>query len=289
MFIVPTTQTLWRRLSDKWQLPGLNAAGSAGTSVSTLGVTTLGVTTLGVIALGTILSAMLPTAVAGEPVAFDRPGIGFGTQVLSAGQFSWEQGLPDFSRDRADDGLALSYSANTLWRFGLGKQLELQLASNIWNQQRGNLRASGAGDSSVALKMALPAVMTDIDWALRASYQHPTGQAPFRADHNSQALAVSLSHAQSHGRSFSLFVEYGQSKQAHSWTVSPSYTFYADEQLSAYTELGWSDDPQSGSSAGAGGVWRLNPHWQLDLWFLRGLSSGATDWQTGLGLSFTPD
>ncbi len=240
-------------------------------------------------AIGATLLVSSATLLAAEPVSFDRPGIGFGTQVLSAGQFSWEQGLPDFSRDRQESGLMLSYSANTLLRFGLGSALELQLGSSLLNQQRGYANESGAGDSSLALKMNLPALFPDMDWALRATYQHPTGQAPFSAESSSRSLAVSVAHSFSAGRSLAFFLERSNSAQENSWSFSPSYTFYSGETVSAYTELGWSDDPEVGTTAGGGAVWRLNRHWQFDLWLLRGLSSHAADWQTGFGISWTPD
>ena len=71
-------------------------------------------------------------------VSFDRPGIGFGTTVLESGQFSWEQGLPDFSRDRRDRQSEQLYTASTLWRLGLGKRVELQLGADLLNRQSGN-------------------------------------------------------------------------------------------------------------------------------------------------------
>lgn len=238
------------------------------------------------LAVASVCSGALRAA---EPVSFDRPGIGFGTEVLSAGQFSWEQGLPDFSRDRPEQGLILAYSANTLLRFGLGSALELQLGSNLLNQQRGQVHQSGAGDSSLALKLSLPAIVPGIDWALRATYQHPSGQTPFRAESSSRSLAASAAYQLNAGRSLAFFLERTNSAQENSWSVSPSYTFYSDEAVSAYTELGWSDDPTVGTTAGGGAVWRLNRHWQFDLWLLRGLSNSAADWQTGFGISWTPD
>ena len=44
-----------------------------------------------------------------ETPAFDRPGIAFSVTTLPAGSLSWEQGLPDLSRDRSD-GITESYS-----------------------------------------------------------------------------------------------------------------------------------------------------------------------------------
>lgn len=222
-------------------------------------------------------------------VSFDRPGIGFGTTVLESGQFSWEQGLPDFSRDRRDRQSEQLYTASTLWRFGLGKRVELQLGADLLNRQSGNPTETGAGDASLALKYALPDLSPLWSWALLASYSHPTGQQPFRADHPSRSLAVSLARELSEGRSFAWYLDYSSSDGDDSWTFSPSYTFYSDAGFSAYTELGFSSGAEHSTNAGAGGVWRLSAQLQLDVWFLRGISQNATDWQGGFGIAWTPD
>jgi hypothetical protein len=218
-------------------------------------------------------------------VAFDRPGIGFGTAVLESGQFSWEQGLPDFSSDRQAGQL---YTASSLWRFGLGRRVELQLGADLFNRQSGHPAETGAGDASLALKYALPDLSPGWSWALLASYSHPTGQQPFRAGRPSQSLAFSLARELSEGRSFAWYLDYSSGDGHDSWTFSPSYTFYSDASFSAYTELGVSRGGEHSSSAGAGGVWRLSAQWQLDVWVLRGISHDATDWQTGFGIAWTP-
>jgi len=232
--------------------------------------------------------AFLAAPLHAQQVSFDRPGIGFGTQVLAAGQFSWEQGLPDFSRDRQEDRLDIFYAANTLWRIGLGAKLELQAAMDVLNRQSGSEHATGAGDISLAMKYALPSFHADIDWALLATYSPTTGQVPFRADNSSLSLALSAAHNLSAGRSVALYLDYSASNNSHSWTFSPSYTFYSGEVFSAYTELGWSHG-EDNSVVGGRGIWRLSNQWQLDVWLLRGISDATTDWQGGLGIAWTPD
>ena len=49
------------------------------------------------------LLAGMGSAQADTP-AFDRPGIAFSVTTLPAGTVSWEQGLPDLSRNR-DEGI----------------------------------------------------------------------------------------------------------------------------------------------------------------------------------------
>lgn len=236
-----------------------------------------------------LLATVLATVQAQAEVAFDRPGIGFGTAVLESGQFSWEQGLPDFSSDRRDHQSEQLYTASTLWRLGLGRRVELQLGAELFNRQSGHPAETGAGDASLALKYALPDLSPLWSWALLASYSHPTGQQPFRADHPSRSLAISLARELSNGRAVAGYLDYSSSGNDDSWTFSPSYTFYSDASFSAYTELGFSHGDEPGSSAGAGAVWRMSAQLQLDVWVLRGISQDATDWQGGFGIAWTPD
>lgn len=46
--------------------------------------------------------------------AFDRPGIAFSPTTLPAHSFVWEQGLPDFQRDRSDGATQSAYGAGDL-------------------------------------------------------------------------------------------------------------------------------------------------------------------------------
>ena len=129
--------------------------------------------------------------------AFDRPGIAFSVTTLPAGTVSWEQGLPDLSRDRAEGVTRTEYSAGSLLRVGLAGNLELQVGHAAFNALRvsgseASLRTHGAGDTSVALKLALPALADKLEWALLGSTTLATGNSAFTAGDTAYALGVTL-------------------------------------------------------------------------------------------------
>jgi len=107
-----------------------------------------------------VACAALPSARADDsPPPFDRPGIGFASAVLPAGSFDWEQGLPDLERDSGGGISSTTYTADTLFRYGLTATLEVQLSGSPWNRttiHAPGLRArfDGAGDTALGLKWA---------------------------------------------------------------------------------------------------------------------------------------
>lgn len=233
------------------------------------------------------LACAAPLSVLAEETAlasFNRPGIGFGAEVLAPGQFAWEQGLPDFSRD----GPARQYALNTRWRLGLGHAAELHLATNGYQWQRGDEKVDGRGDSELALKYQLPSSREDIAWGLMATYSYAGGEQPFTAGDHSRGLALSIGKTLASGRSLAGYVGYTRYQQHDIWTVSPAVTFYSGPVFSAYSEAGlsWGDGVDATQVAGAGGTWRISRQVQLDVWFLGGLNREATDWQGGFGVSW---
>ena len=68
------------------------------------------------------------------------PGAGFATNVLPAGGFALEQGLPTFTHERQSGLTDNQYTADSLVRIGLGGPAELQLGGSLWNRlnERGN-------------------------------------------------------------------------------------------------------------------------------------------------------
>ena len=231
--------------------------------------------------------ALVPwTAAAQDAVPFDRPGIGFATEVLDTGDWAWEQGLPDVSVDRSQGRSTRQYVLDSRLRAGLGAGLELQLASDSYNWQRGDERADGGGDSSASLKWQLPGSGDRFGWAVLATYGLDTGQAPFSQEGASRELGVTGSWTLASGREVSLYADYLDAPGRHVWTFSPSYTWYDDGRLAAYVEAGLSAGSERERVAGGGLTWRWRPQIQLDASVLRGLGHESTDWQGGLGVSF---
>lgn len=110
--------------------------------------------------IAAVAATLASCAAFADTPAFDRPGIAFSTTTLPRGGVSWEQGLPDFVHDDEDGLRSTTYSATTNVRVGLAERVEVQLSGSPFNyarQRSGGERASarGAGDSGVALKIAL--------------------------------------------------------------------------------------------------------------------------------------
>jgi len=234
--------------------------------------------------LGLVLLA--PQAWAGDDdVAFDRPGIAFGTDVLKPGQFAWEQGLPDFSSDDADGQRTRQYALNTRWRLGLGAKLELQLATDSHLWQRGSTRVDGGGDSQLALKWQLPSRTDDFAWALLGTYTAGTAPAAL-SDGTSRDLGMSLAWSLPAGRATGLYLDLARGREGNAWTVSPNYTLHDDGRWVSYVEAGVGGGSDHERQLGGGLAWHVRPKLQLDASVLRGLDSRSTDWQAGLGISF---
>ena len=228
------------------------------------------------------------TAVAADDdtvTEFDRPGIGFGADVLKAGAMAWEQGGPSITRDRQDGAQSTLYTLDSLLRLGLGGHLELQLGADSYNWVRGDVRARGGGDASAGLKLTLPSVDEDFSWALLGRYTLPTGAPAFSQGGYSRQLGVSASWDLGAGRSLALYANYAQGDEGHTWTFSPSYTFYSDERFSGYVEAGYAHGVDPSRVAGGGMTWRVLRNVQLDISALRGLDSQSPDWQGGVGIA----
>jgi len=227
---------------------------------------------------------------ADDAPAFDRPGIGFASQTLPAGGIAWEQALSDVSYDRSGGVHTTEYVADSRLRIGLSAQAELQLAidSQVWQRVRGtgeDFRGHGGGDASIGLKWALPSTRDTFSWAVLGTAAVPVGRAPYGDDGHRYDLGVSAGWDLDGGRNVALYANLSDSDDGHGWTVSPSYTFYARGDLSAYAEAGIGGGEDEMRALGTGLTWLIAQRVQLDLSVLRGLSAPTSDWQGGLGVS----
>ncbi|PTN53424.1 transporter [Stenotrophomonas panacihumi] len=239
-------------------------------------------------AAGLVLAGALfaPLAAwADDDIAFDRPGIAFGTDVLAPGQFAWEQGLPDYSRDDSGGATTGQYTLDSRLRLGLGARLELQVAVDSYVWQHGDPRAHGGGDSQLALKWALPSSNDDFAWALLGTYSAGTGRAAF-SEGAARDVGMSLAWSLPQGRGVGLYLDVGRGSDGTSWMVSPNYTLHDDGRWMTYVEAGFAGGAEHERQLGGGVAWHLRPKVQLDASLLRGLDAGSTDWQAGLGISF---
>jgi hypothetical protein len=237
------------------------------------------------------LIAVSANARADNP-GYDRPGYGFTPAVLSAGDVTFEQGLPDFSRQRSDGITTTQYSADGLLRIGIGGPLELQLASD-WNvaRQSGSgvdLRSHGRGDSSLGLKLALPSSGSAFSWGLLGSVEFTDGTGEFRNDGNQYLLGLQLNLQAGPRQSLGLYMENVRSGGSNSTTVAVSDNYSLTRTVTLYAEaaLLHAPDAGSGSVAGAGVAWLATPRLQLDAGFDHRLGGTAAEWQANLGVSF---
>jgi len=237
-----------------------------------------------------LVGALCVTAQAADAPEYDRPGIGFSTSTVGHGVLVWEQGLPDGSRDRSGGVTTTEWTADSLFRIGLGQTLEVQLGADTWAGQRlrgAGVRESahGGGDGSIALKWAPVLASKDMTLAFKAGTTLGWGKAPLGGGGATRDIGTTVAWALPEDASLALYVDRQWGGEGSGWLFSPSYGFALGRNLSAYVEAGHGSGSQYMRAAGAGVTWMATPRLQLDASFLRGLDAETTDWQGGVGLA----
>jgi hypothetical protein len=236
-----------------------------------------------------LLAAALAHA---DTPAFDRPGIAFSTQTLPAGSIDWEQGLPDVVHDSDQDTQFTLYSAGTRIRVGVTANLELQIADALLNQLQTRSAGissvdHGAGDLTLALKLALPSPTQSISWAMLGGVSLPTGKDPFSSDTNQYLLAVSASVHLGDTSAAGFYVGATRAGTYNTYTLAPNFSFPLGANVGSYIEAGYTfgDRIDKNEVAGGGFTWMVSDRVQLDVYALFGLTARSTDLQSGLGFS----
>lgn len=224
--------------------------------------------------------------------AFDRPGISFSPATLTAGSFTWEQGLPDVSHDNSPGMHSTLYSADTLLRAGLSGNMEIQLGTSLLNRldtqtPAGHEHTNGTGDSSLALKVLVPATAQDFSSAVLARVSFATGDNAFTAGDRQYGLGTALGWSLSEAMSTGLYLNASHLSGQNSYTVSPNFNVALTETVSAYVEAATTQTAHAGRSsvAGAGVSWMVTPATQLDFSTDWGLASQRGSFQVGFGVS----
>jgi hypothetical protein len=228
-----------------------------------------------------------------QSVAFDRPGIAFSPTTLPAGTVSWEQGLPDWSRDREAGVEVSTYAANTLLRVGLSEQWELQLGGSPYNRAElrvaglGRLRGSGAGDTSIAFKYALAGLSEPVSWAFLGKVSSPTGNSAFTSGRTQVAIGTAAGWALSERHTLGLYANVSRDADARVYTLSPSLSVALSDRVGTYVEAGFSKSTESPteSIAGLGLTFMAGDAVQLDMSADWGLNDASTDLIAGFGVS----
>lgn len=227
--------------------------------------------------------------------AFDRPGLGFSAESLPRGGVALELGLPDYERDRDDDGtLSTQFGSDLRLRVGLGADLELQLFGNPWNRLREAPRNApstttrGAGDTGIALKYALPVGSDRHALAVLASSSFDTGSRAFGEGGTQYELGASYEYTFNERWTGALYANATRGAGEDAFTWSPSLNLALTDTVTGFLEAGFThtNGEPSTSVAGAGLTWRVTPRTQLDASVDLGLDRNSPDVQAGLGVSF---
>lgn len=230
-----------------------------------------------------------------EAPAFDRPGLGFAASSLPRGGVALELGLPDYERDRDDEGTrSTQYGSDIRLRVGLGANLELQAFGRPWNRLREAPRNApatttrGAGDTGLALKIAVPTGSDRHALALLASGSFDTGSRVFGEGGTQYELGASYEYTFNDRWTGALYADATRGAGENAFTWSPSVNVAVTDTVSAFLEAGFThtDGEPSTAVAGAGVTWMATSRMQLDASFDLGLDRDSPDLQAGLGVSF---
>ena len=229
---------------------------------------------------------------AADAPAFDRPGIAFSTATIPPGSFSFELGIPDFVHSADAGSNSTLYSLSTNIRAGLGQNFELQLATPLIAYQRTHDAAAadsatGVGDSTLSVKVALPSGAQRLSWAALAGMTFATGEQPFTGRKAQYRLATAVSWELNDTYSTGFYVNLNYFDGGTGYTLSPSLNSALRDNLSGYVELGYFHVPGIPDSTVAGGglAWMVTPTVQLDLSVDVGVTKHAPDVQGGFGVS----
>jgi Putative MetA-pathway of phenol degradation len=222
---------------------------------------------------------------------FDRPGAGFATSVLPQWTFALEQGLPTYQRQN-DVGLVSSqYTADTLWRMGLGGITELQVGGSLWNQLYTHgigprTQTEGRGDSSLALKVA-PLSEGEWTWAMLGQVTFADGDRAFTNGARKYSFGVTGQWKVGDTAATTLYLNVDRLRGKNTWTLAPNFNFQLSKNLVGYVETDLIRDPIEGDEVMGGGGFALmlGERTQLDAHVLHRLGTHGPDIITGLGIS----
>lgn len=227
-----------------------------------------------------------------DGTSFDRPGIAFSTGTVATGSWAIEQGLPDWQRSEDDGTVSTQVSAGSNLRYGLTDRVELQFATSLFNQVRvrgGTVRQryNGIGDSSLALKLALPSNAEAFSWAMLARAAFPTGDAGIGADGHGWDLGTSLNWSLTDTGTAGLYVNADRADGVTTWSLSPSYSIAVSDQVGVFMEANadFAQDTPRSLLAGGGITWLVTPRVQLDLSADIGLGRHSHDRMAGFGVA----
>jgi hypothetical protein len=236
------------------------------------------------------LGGSIPLAYADAP-PFDRPGIAFSTDTIAAGRFIVEQGAPDVVRSARSDDAETTYALGTRLRTGLTDSIEAQIAVTAFARLEGeragrSYSADGHGDSSFALKAALPGSGSRVSWAALAAVTLANGSERFTNDDAAYDLGTTVGYAFDDDVDAYVFVDVERSGGRTSLQISPSIDFQLSPSLGAFVEAGATLASDTDTLVAGGGVmWLVTRSIQLDVSADFGLTDDSPTLQAGFGIS----
>jgi hypothetical protein len=177
-------------------------------------------------------------------------------------------------------------------RAGLGENVELQLATPLLNYLKTKEAgvsdsASGLGDSSLSLKIALPSSAQNFSWAALGGVTFATGEEPFSVEKPLYRLATAMSLKLNDTYSSGLYINLTRSDGKTGYTLSPNLNFALTNSVGAYVEAGFNHVDQNPNTTVAGGglTWMVTPIVQLDFSMDFGVNRHSPDFLGGFGVS----
>ena len=231
------------------------------------------------------------SAQAGDAPVYDRPGFGFDPAVLPVGGLAIEQGLPDAYLDNEQGTRTELYTTDTLFRLGIGKDLELQLGTSPFNRltQRtdGVTQLNyGRGDSTLGLKFA-PASNNPVwSWGLLGTIDFADGATQIRLPQRQYTLGLTVGQQLDDQRTLSYFAQWQREGNTGTYQLATNYTYAMTKVWGVFGEaLLQHANGRNGALLGAGITYLPNERLQWDVSLDHRIAGHIEDWQAGIGIA----
>lgn len=267
-----------------------------------------------------LLSATTLTAQAG----FDRPTFGFDTTPLEPGQAVFEQSLPNFESGKKHYVEENSYSLDSVLRFGLLQNIELQLGLQLYGAQARNTEIKDVydpetytaptnleteqafGDGTIGLKWVSDLGTKNVSMGFLFNTSLDFGDYPTTYSNKIRNYGTTIKWQLPHAMSLSLYANHQESGYGNGWQVAPNFGFPIYQNLAGYFELGFGERYEQlavefdneftpdkfhkrhrkDDTAGLGFIYGITSSLQLDLVIRAGIHSDTPDLQGGFGFSW---
>lgn len=222
-----------------------------------------------------MLSCLFSVPVWANAVSFERPGAGFSTEVLDAGQWVWEQSIVDahfekrYVNQQAQRQTTLQ--ADTLLRRGLGQAWELQLGwgGPAWTRfKHAGIKDdhSGVGDVSLSVKKAVDLQDERLTMAFLATAVLDTGDDEFSVQEPIYQLSSSVDYVFQEDINTGITMQYAVQDGDWSVTAIPTLSYTFNPKWSGFSEVIYrkAESQKANYGLGLGAIYRLSDRVQLD-------------------------